>query len=130
VSINLLVGESSVGESSVGESSVGQSSVGQLSFGQSSVGQLSFGQSSVGQLPWSRFYTKCLYNLPTSCIICILIGHTYTNIFHFKALLNVPKLGFFVLSGNPATDLPSNVSSEQGCQMVCFQTKNPNLGKS
>jgi hypothetical protein len=25
---------------------------------------------------------------------------------------------------------PSQTGADQGCQMVCFQTKNPNLGKN
>jgi hypothetical protein len=69
----------------------------------------------------------------------------YTNIFHSKAPKNIPKF-VFLLSGNPgrvkrrklmrtestpSCGMTCDVTMcgvGQGCQMVYFQTKNPNLG--
>jgi hypothetical protein len=71
----------------------------------------------------------------------------YINIFQSRALQNLPKLGFLVrketiwqpcfVASYETTPIHSyfrvNVrliaTSEQGCQMVYFRTKNPNLGK-
>jgi hypothetical protein len=38
----------------------------------------------------------------------------------------LPKTMFLFASADSPTTI---VVSDQGCQMVCFQTKNPNLGK-
>jgi hypothetical protein len=68
--------------------------------------------------------------VPRTHVLPCLAGHSAESLTSSEKYFPFSNLIWLLLGQEPLSPFPTDKSvGTQGCQMVCFQTKNPNLGK-